>query len=133
MPIRRDRQESAERLAYRNRGDGRLVSKQTRSWQQLHWFTWCRLKRIDRNDAILASGDEGLGVGKAGARDLPNVEVLKQASRLSCVSGAAIVRDVVASYLSVVAEVEANAVVGVSPFQELVIGWEVEAERGSAE
>jgi hypothetical protein len=57
------------------------------------------------------------------------VEVFKEASRLCRVSEVAANKDVVSYYLSIVAEEEANTVVGVAPFEKLVVWREIKAER----
>ena len=58
------------------------------------------------------------------------MEILKETSRLAVVSGTTVIGGAVAIYLPVVTEEEANTVVGVPPFQELVVRREVETERG---
>lgn len=61
------------------------------------------------------------------------MEVFKEASRLAVVSGTTFDRVRMAFYLAIIAEEEANAVIGISPFKELVIWREVEPEWRSTE
>lgn len=60
------------------------------------------------------------------------MEVLEQTGGLTEVSDVSIIRVPFLCYLSIIAEEEADAIVGVSPFKKLVVRGEVQAEWRSA-